>query len=466
MYTNFTELSNSKLKTSTSSPNPVLTRNPELFAKNIPYPARRIAEEFILIYNEYGNIYPSYKYLADKTGYGVPTIKKYVGWLADQGLIKKDYRRKETNVYTLSRFFFKKKIRAAISSIFSILPVIHKNMSAFCLSLLFSFNIHVFGIAIGRDIKILESLPETISLNNVVYSRAGTGARETLKELMSLPTIRLSMDQKKSVVVKSDKIKGICRALIARGTPSPVTNDDALMLYAYSDDVLDYACNVMKHAKPNNPVAFFISECKKRALSMNDKPNWDVVRYAREQKIVLLNDRFFEGLAHSAASRSEEKTSKTGRGEQLYAERVKLDKAKERAAAEARKPKIEAIEAEISNYKALIAANEATCNANPFTKIAHGLAIRALKNLEYDLAELTQKSTTPNDPGPDNGTTPPPGQNVYPVPNLKMSRELPQPEAPDLSTFDIAGVDDVEDVPYCWESHTDDAITDVPRSSL
>jgi hypothetical protein len=212
--------------------------------------------------------------------------------------------------------------------------------------------------------------------------------------------------------LKAKRVRGIALALNNRG--AKLSNYEAIGLMAYDDAILDAASSKMRESKGiRNPAAFFFGFCKQRTQETDCLPDWDMVRYMRDNSVRLLTPEEELTAAQVAVSdNAPRRTPKREQCEQLYSEQIKQGQARERQAAEQRKPShlkaertVLLVESELAGWRAALAEQETKHRNIPLWPYLRGVADKSISRLEQELADLYQISNTIHEGVSGNGAT-------------------------------------------------------------
>jgi hypothetical protein len=256
----------------------------------------KILDSLFDYHRRFGRIFPSQETIATELGYKtVKPIAQNLKHLQALGFIVIEKR-----PYTSNEILFTDLFR--IDSVVEVAKRLFKNfylkaaVRFLSLSLLFSFKTlypEDYRDCIKSDLVSSSSLRlflyQSVSRSKSLYAYARPG-NEAL-ESSALPARKkrnMEMEMKQTLSTHTALIISICRALKKRG--APVTNEVALKLAAFSVDVLQHCCAVMKHSTPKNPIGFLISEAIKQTNSEGKKPNWKLVDFLKEQNVIVLMD--------------------------------------------------------------------------------------------------------------------------------------------------------------------------------
>ena len=186
----------------------------------------------------------------------------------------------------------------------------------------------------------------------------------------------------------ANKARAIALALRKRG--STLENDEALKLLAYPEEVLDKAIKVMRgRTNIRNAVGYFFSICNEEMTKLSMRADWDAVRLYQQNGIVLIRSIDEERTIQAqqpqvtpdvleSGSPKRGDYAKPSSPEVPYAEQVRRTQAKERAEAEARKPK----EDDVDGWRKAVDELKKTENVSYFHKIGLEVAQKRVAFLE------------------------------------------------------------------------------------
>lgn len=365
-------------------------------------------------------VFFSQKTIGKKIGRCRMTVSRSIKKLTALGLIHKFNRNYQTCLYTINKILLSPKWHKELYHWFRRYPAM---IIPLAISLLFS----PAAAKQGGCYTILSG-----SSGCLVFKRHTTEGYPSGKPGMPAPpqteTKKESNNVEQINYRKAKKVRGIALALNKRG--AKLSNYEAIGIMAYDDTALDLASARMRDSKGlRNPAAFFLSLCKRHTQDLGCLPDWDMVRYMRDNAVRLLTpDEETAALLVTVSDNAMGSGPlKREPSEQTYSEQVKRGQAREQKAAEERKPAhlkgdrtVLSLEAELKGWKEAVAAQAAKHKDSPMQPFFNGMALNHVERLEKELRELFQFSNTAHDDSMDNSSTSVTPGIVSPGANLKM----------------------------------------------
>lgn len=251
------------------------------------------------------------------------------------------------------------------------------------------------------------------------------------------------------------KVRGIALALNRRG--ANLSNDDALGLLAFDKVALDKASKAFKDAPKSSMQSvqgYFFGLCHRFQKELGKQKDAALVGYVSRCCLRILNENeeYLKLKVDEPEKVKSEDSPKREQSKVSYTEQVKKGIAEEKAKAEARKPHVDSVAAELEFAESQIAAYKAQPAMNDFQRAAMKGLENRVEYLRSLAAESGQISNTAKDVTLVDGTTPEGVQKVNPVADLNIISHTGE-------TYD-------DEVPGSGECSTDAQTSFIPGAPL
>ncbi len=361
-------------------------------------------------------LYFSQKTIGEAINKSARTVYEAINDLESVGLITTETRNYQTLIYTINPILFTANWHSELWHWFKRYPPLGHSLWVgllFSTSQCFGKEVPTTDIKSGRREDVSLSLRSSLSRNYKAFLLSGSLSYDTVT----------NKGARVSTEAGHNLVRGIGLALNKRG--SYMTNDETLNLFAFPTSVLERVCQEIKTATGlESPAAFFFGRCRHYTIESGVKPDWGRVHMLRESGYRVLSESEERKNVSNKEIGESKYTQKREQAKSPYMTQVKRTMEEERAKAEARRPRIESLEAEVENFKR---HNEAFRQANPNMT---GIQLSVLKlgesrlaSLERELAEAKgiQISNTAKDSTLSNVVVAHGSQKVNPMANLNVS---------------------------------------------
>ncbi len=315
------------IKISASVP---LEKNPIGLIRALNHKQQRFLDMLLRFYKAYGVVTLSHKTMAKRVGVCISTIKRYIIFFENLGLIKTFYRHLKTLIIDVTDILFRPHVRTALAVLFRCLAF------TFSLQLLASpaFEIRPLKVAPDHD-ELLININGVNFINSTVCS-----VGESSSYVCACAREGQTADKKTENCTEHTKKER--EAMTVNGIPDYIreiscmklTDAGQIKLSAFPVEAIEYATKTMKMAgNKRDPFRWFFKVCNDFCKESNIQPDWKRKSFLETTYGISDNDVMITELPKPQPSFSgTPKTGKTTSSSDVYI--TEMEKQRERVDAE------------------------------------------------------------------------------------------------------------------------------------